>query len=93
MALRTDEVIDVKIGTAAADDSLTSESIKLQGFDGKNDLLFSGAGEDLVDGASLSGFANIDAAELGRRATEHIVGVCQQCIGNLSGCSSRVLAP
>jgi Ca2+-binding RTX toxin-like protein len=57
-ALRTDEVIDVKIGTAGADDSLTSESIKLQGFDGKNDLLFSGAGEDLVDVASLSGFAN-----------------------------------
>ena len=57
-ALRTDEVIDVKIGTAGADDSLTSESIKLQGFDGKNDLFFSGAGEDMVDVASLSGFAN-----------------------------------
>jgi 2',3'-cyclic-nucleotide 2'-phosphodiesterase (5'-nucleotidase family) len=57
-ALRTDEVIDVKIGTADADDSLTSQSIKLQGFDGKNDLLFSGAGEDIIDIASLSGFAN-----------------------------------
>jgi 2',3'-cyclic-nucleotide 2'-phosphodiesterase (5'-nucleotidase family) len=57
-SLRTDEVIDVKIGTAGADDSLTSQPIKLQGFDGKNDLLFSGAGEDIVDVASLSGFAN-----------------------------------
>jgi 2',3'-cyclic-nucleotide 2'-phosphodiesterase (5'-nucleotidase family) len=57
-ALRTDEVIDVKIGTAGADDSLTSQPIKLQGFDGKNDLLFSGAGEDIIDIASLSGFAN-----------------------------------
>jgi 2',3'-cyclic-nucleotide 2'-phosphodiesterase (5'-nucleotidase family) len=57
-ALRTDEVVDVKIGTAGADDSLTSEPIKLQGFDGKNDLLFSGAGEDIIDIASLSGFAN-----------------------------------
>jgi 2',3'-cyclic-nucleotide 2'-phosphodiesterase (5'-nucleotidase family) len=57
-ALRTDEVVDVKIGTAGADDSLTSQPIKLQGFDGKNDLLFSGAGEDIIDIASLSGFAN-----------------------------------
>jgi 2',3'-cyclic-nucleotide 2'-phosphodiesterase (5'-nucleotidase family) len=57
-ALRSDEVIDVKIGTAGPDDSLTFESIKLQGFDGKNDLLFTGAGEDQVDVASLSGFAN-----------------------------------
>jgi 2',3'-cyclic-nucleotide 2'-phosphodiesterase (5'-nucleotidase family) len=57
-ALRTDEVIDVKIGTAGADDSLTSQPIKLQGFDGKNDLLFSGAGEDIIDIATLSGFAN-----------------------------------
>ncbi|MCE2837578.1 MAG: esterase-like activity of phytase family protein [Cyanobium sp. 49614_E6] len=56
--LRTDEVIDVKTGTAGADDSLTSQPLKLQGFDGKNDLLFSGAGEDIIDIASLSGFAN-----------------------------------
>jgi Ca2+-binding RTX toxin-like protein len=57
-ALRTDEVIDVKIGTSGADDSFTSESIKLQGFDGKNDLLFTGAGADQVDVGSLNGFAN-----------------------------------
>ena len=57
-ALRSDEVIDVKIGTSGADDTFSSESIKLQGFDGKNDLLFTGAGEDQVDVASLSGFAN-----------------------------------
>ena len=57
-SLRTDEVIDVKIGTAGADDSLTSQPIKLQGFDGKNDLLFSGAGEDIIDVAILSGLAN-----------------------------------
>jgi hypothetical protein len=57
-ALRTDEVIDIKIGTSGADDSFTSESIKLQGFDGKSDLLFTGAGADQVDVGSLSGFAN-----------------------------------
>jgi 2',3'-cyclic-nucleotide 2'-phosphodiesterase (5'-nucleotidase family) len=57
-ALRTDEVIDVKIGTSGADDSFTSESIKLQGFDGKSDLLFTGAGADQVDVGSLNGFAN-----------------------------------
>jgi hypothetical protein len=57
-ALRTDEVIDVKTGTPGADDSFSSESIKLQGFDGKGDLLFTGAGADQVDVASLSGFAN-----------------------------------
>jgi Ca2+-binding RTX toxin-like protein len=57
-ALRSDEVIDVKVGSSAADDSFTSESIKQQGFDGKNDVLFTGAGADQVDVASLSGFAN-----------------------------------
>jgi Ca2+-binding RTX toxin-like protein len=57
-ALRSDEVIDVKVGTSGADDSFTSESIKQQGFDGKNDVLFTGAGADQVDVASLSGFAN-----------------------------------
>jgi 2',3'-cyclic-nucleotide 2'-phosphodiesterase (5'-nucleotidase family)/sugar lactone lactonase YvrE len=57
-ALRSDEVIDVKVGSSGADDSFTSESIKQQGFDGKNDVLFTGAGADQVDVASLSGFAN-----------------------------------
>jgi 2',3'-cyclic-nucleotide 2'-phosphodiesterase (5'-nucleotidase family) len=67
-ALRTDEVIDVKIGTAGADDSLISQPMKLQGFDGKNDLLFSGAGEDIIDVASLSGFANRIFAGSGKDA-------------------------
>jgi Ca2+-binding RTX toxin-like protein len=58
MAVRSDEVIDVKLGTAAADDSLSSEAIKLQGFDGKGDVLFTGAGGDQVDIAILSGSGN-----------------------------------
>ena len=57
-ALRSDEVIDVKIGTAGVDDSFSSEAIKLQGFDGKGDVLFTGAGADQVDIALLSGSAN-----------------------------------
>jgi 2',3'-cyclic-nucleotide 2'-phosphodiesterase (5'-nucleotidase family) len=57
-ALRSDEVIDVKLGTAGVDDSFSSEAIKLQGFDGKGDVLFTGAGADLVDIALLSGSAN-----------------------------------
>ena len=58
LAVRGDEVIDVKIGTAAADDTLSSDAIKLQGFDGKGDVLFTGAGEDRVDIAILTGSAN-----------------------------------
>ena len=57
-ALRSDEVIDVKIGTAGVDDSFSAEAIKLQGFDGKGDVLFTGAGADQVDIALLSGSAN-----------------------------------
>ncbi|MEY4806361.1 MAG: hypothetical protein RLZZ206_750 [Cyanobacteriota bacterium] len=57
-ALRSDEVIDVKLGTAGVDDSFSSEAIKLQGFDGKGDVLFTGAGADQVDIALLSGSAN-----------------------------------
>jgi len=57
-ALRSDEVIDVKLGTAGADDSLTSEAIKLQGFDGRGDVLITGAGDDRIDLAILSGSEN-----------------------------------
>ncbi len=57
-ALATDEVIDVKLGTSGADDSFTSESIKLQGFNGKGDVLFTGAGNDSVDIEILAGSAN-----------------------------------
>jgi 2',3'-cyclic-nucleotide 2'-phosphodiesterase (5'-nucleotidase family) len=58
IALRSDEVIDVKLGTAGVDDSFSSDAIKLQGFDGKGDVLFTGAGADQVDIAILSGSAN-----------------------------------
>jgi Ca2+-binding RTX toxin-like protein len=58
IALRSDEVIDVKLGTAGMDDSFSSDAIKLQGFDGKGDVLFTGAGADQVDIAILSGSAN-----------------------------------
>ncbi|MFN9644232.1 MAG: 5'-nucleotidase C-terminal domain-containing protein, partial [Cyanobacteriota bacterium] len=58
LALRSDEVIDVKLGTAAADDSLSSEALKLQGFAGKGDVLFTGADSDQVDIAILSGSGN-----------------------------------
>ena len=57
-ALRSDEVLDVKVGSTAADDTLTSEPIKLQGFDGRDDLLFTGAGNDTVDTAILGGRDN-----------------------------------
>ena len=57
-ALRSDEVLDVKVGSTAADDTLTSEPIKLQGFDGRGDLLFTGAGSDTVDTAIIGGRDN-----------------------------------
>ena len=57
-ALRTDEVIDVKLGTSGADDTFSSDAIKLQGFDGKGDVLFTGAGADSVDIEILAGAAN-----------------------------------
>ncbi|WP_396111585.1 choice-of-anchor I domain-containing protein [Cyanobium sp. L1E-Cus] len=57
LALATDEVIDVKLGTAGDDDSI-AESFKLQGFNAKGDVLFTGAGSDKVDIESLSGSAN-----------------------------------
>ena len=57
-ALRSDEVLDVKVGSAADDDTLTSEPIKLQAFDGRDDLLFTGAGNDTVDTAILGGRDN-----------------------------------
>jgi len=57
LALATDEVIDVKLGTAGDDDSI-AESFKLQGFNAKGDVLFTGAGSDNVDIESLSGSAN-----------------------------------
>ena len=58
LAVRTDEVIDVKLGTTGADDTLSSDAIKLQGFDGKGDVLFTGAGADSVDIEILSGSDN-----------------------------------
>ena len=58
LAVRSDEVIDVKLGTAEADDTFSSDAIKLQGFDGKDDVLFTGAGSDNVDVAILSGSGN-----------------------------------
>ena len=58
LAVRTDEVIDVKLGTTGADDTFTSDVIKLQGFDGKGDVLFTGAGADSVDIEILAGSAN-----------------------------------
>ena len=58
LAVRTDEVIDVKLGTTGADDTLSSDAIKLQGFDGKGDVLFTGAGADSVDIEILAGSAN-----------------------------------
>jgi 2',3'-cyclic-nucleotide 2'-phosphodiesterase (5'-nucleotidase family) len=58
-ALRSDEVIDMKLGTAGADDTFSSDPIKLQGFDAKGDVLFTGAGGDSVDIASLVGSENL----------------------------------
>ncbi len=58
LAVRTDEVIDVKLGTSEADDTFSSDAIKLQGFDGKGDVLFTGAGADSVDIETLSGSDN-----------------------------------
>jgi Ca2+-binding RTX toxin-like protein len=58
LAVRTDEVIDVKLGTSGADDTFSSDAIKLQGFDGKGDVLFTGAGADSVDIEILAGSAN-----------------------------------
>ncbi|MCP9782045.1 esterase-like activity of phytase family protein [Cyanobium sp. WKJ7-Wakatipu] len=58
LAVRTDEVIDVKLGTSGADDTFSSDAIKLQGFDGKGDVLFTGAGADSVDIETLTGSAN-----------------------------------
>ena len=58
LALATDEVIDVKLGTAGADDTLISDAIKLQGFNGKGDVLFTGAGADSVDIETLGGSDN-----------------------------------
>jgi 2',3'-cyclic-nucleotide 2'-phosphodiesterase (5'-nucleotidase family) len=57
-ALRSDEVIDVKLGTVDADDTFSSDVIKLQGFDGKGDVLYTGAGSDSVDIAILAGSDN-----------------------------------
>ena len=57
-ALRSDEVIDVKLGTTGADDTFSSDAIKLQGFDGKGDVLFTGADADSVDIEILAGSAN-----------------------------------
>jgi Ca2+-binding RTX toxin-like protein len=57
LAVRTDEVIDVKVGTAEDDDSL-SDAIKLQGFDGRSDVLFTGAGDDVIDIALTGGGDN-----------------------------------
>ena len=51
-------MIDVKLGTAGVDDSSSSQAIKLQGFDGKGDGLFTGAGVNQVDIPTLSGSAN-----------------------------------
>ncbi|MEY2643993.1 MAG: hypothetical protein RLZZ611_642, partial [Cyanobacteriota bacterium] len=58
LALRADEVVDVKVGTAGSDDSFSSDAIKLQGFDGRNDVLSTGAGDDQVDTAILAGSDN-----------------------------------
>jgi len=58
LTLATDEVIDVKLGTAGDDDTFSSDAIKLQGFDGKVDVLFTGAGADSVDIETLSGSDN-----------------------------------
>jgi hypothetical protein len=58
LALATDEVIDVKLGSAGDDDTFSSDAIKLQGFDGKVDVLFTGAGADSVDIETLSGSDN-----------------------------------
>jgi 2',3'-cyclic-nucleotide 2'-phosphodiesterase (5'-nucleotidase family)/sugar lactone lactonase YvrE len=57
-ALRSDEVLDVKVGSTEDDDTLISEPIKLQGFDGRGDLLFTGAGNDTVDTAIIGGRDN-----------------------------------
>jgi 2',3'-cyclic-nucleotide 2'-phosphodiesterase (5'-nucleotidase family) len=57
-ALRSDEVLDVKVGSIADDDTLSSEPIKLQGFDGRGDVLFTGAGSDTVDTAIIGGRDN-----------------------------------
>ena len=52
------ELDNVKIGTVGADDNLTSETLRQQGFDGRNDVLFTGAGGDSVDVEVISGFGN-----------------------------------
>jgi glycerophosphoryl diester phosphodiesterase len=57
-ALRSDEVLDVKVGSTEDDDTLISEPIKLQGFDGRGDVLFTGAGNDTVDTATIDGRDN-----------------------------------
>jgi 2',3'-cyclic-nucleotide 2'-phosphodiesterase (5'-nucleotidase family) len=57
LAVRSDEVIDVKVGTTGDDDT-TSAAITLQGFDGKGDILFTGAGNDLIDIALTGGGDN-----------------------------------
>jgi 2',3'-cyclic-nucleotide 2'-phosphodiesterase (5'-nucleotidase family) len=57
-ALRSDEVLDVKVGSTEDDDTLISEPIKLQGFDGRGDVLFTGAGNDTVDTAIIGGRDN-----------------------------------
>jgi 2',3'-cyclic-nucleotide 2'-phosphodiesterase (5'-nucleotidase family) len=57
-ALRSDEVLDVKVGSTEDDDTLISEPIKLQGFDGRGDVLFTGAGNDTVDTATIGGRDN-----------------------------------
>jgi Ca2+-binding RTX toxin-like protein len=46
------------LGTAGADDTFSSDPIKLQGFDAKGDVLFTGAGADQVDIALLNGSGN-----------------------------------
>jgi len=51
-------VFDVKIGTIGADDSLTSPTLIQQGFDGKNDVVFTGAGNDSVDIEVIGGSDN-----------------------------------
>ena len=50
-------MIDVKLGTAGDDDSI-SDSFKLQGFNAKGDVLFTGAGDDTVNVELFSGFDN-----------------------------------
>jgi len=78
LTVRSDEVIDVKVGTAGDDDT-TSEAITLQGFNGKGDVLFTGAGRDLIDIALISGadntiFAGSGANIINAGSRDEIIG-------------------